>query len=504
LADWDENGVIAFDGAPKWAARLQKCENRAAIVYDIRTIRAGGGTAIYPALVEAAEALKGTKAILKHTIVMTDGMSLPGDFEGIVAEMNKEAITLSAVGIGPDADKNFLENLAAMGGGRFYWGRDTSFIPRIFTKDALIASRALLVEEEFRPRILRWAEILKGIDWDGAPVLLGYVDTTAKNRAEVIMSTQTGDPLLARFRFGLGKSLAFTSDAKGRWAKHWLQWPGYEPFWTQTLRWLLRARTPGNLSTTLLLDSGKGKVVVDAVTPEGEFQNFLDLSVHVVKPDFSTETLPLTQVAPGRYEAEFAALSSGTYMANITGPEAGLLDSAGASLGYPPEYKDVEPNPYLLERLASISGGQVTFDLTRIFEHKKERPHAYLEIWMPLLIAALVLLFLDIVTRRFVMPETLLKLREKRVRRVIIPTDRVMARLKRRKEALGLKAQEATEIEAKEILEKIPKPEPQAPASPAGGPEKREEPLEEEPRAADTYTERLLEAKRKARKERRF
>jgi len=237
--------------------------------------------------------------------------------------------------------------------------------------------------------------------------------------------------------------------------------------------------------------------VVDAVTPEGEFQNFLDLSVRVVKPDFSTETFPLTQVAPGRYEAEFAALSSGTYMANIAGPEAGLLDSAGATLGYPPEYKDVEPSPYLLERLASISGGQVTFDLTRIFEHKKERPHAYLEIWMPLLIAALVLLFLDIVTRRFVMPETLLKLREKRVRRVIIPTDRVMARLKRRKEALGLKAQEATEIEAREILEKIPKPEPQEP-------EEKEEPLEEEPSAADTYTERLLEAKRKARKERRL
>lgn len=72
-----------------------------------------------------------------------------------------------------------------------------------------------------------------------------------------------------------------------------------------------------------------------------------------------------------------------------------------------------------------------------------------------------------------------------------------MARLKRRKEALGLKAQEATEIEAREILEKIPKPEPQEP-------EEKEEPLEEEPSAADTYTERLLEAKRKARKERRF
>ncbi|KPJ61132.1 MAG: hypothetical protein AMS15_06100 [Planctomycetes bacterium DG_23] len=505
LADWDEIGVIAFDAAPKWVVRLQKCENRGAIISDIRTIRAGGGTAIYPALAEAYKALKDTQAILKHTIVMTDGMSLPGDFEGIAARMNEEVITLSAVGIGPDAHTDFLQNLARMGGGRFYWGSDVSFIPRIFTKDALIASRALLVEEEFQPRILRWAEMVKGIDWERAPSLLGYVDTSPKKRAEVIMTTHTDDPLLARFRYGLGKSLAFTSDAKGRWAKHWLNWPGFRPFWAQTLRWLLRSRAPGNLSTTVRLDSGKGKVVVDAVTPEGEFQNFLELSVRVVKPDFSAETLPLTQVAPGRYEAEFAALSSGTYMTNITGPESQLLDSAGASLGYPPEYKDVEPNTYLLERLASITGGSVISDLTGIFEHKKERPSAYLEIWMPLVISALILLFLDIITRRLVMPEALLKLREKRVRQTVVErSTQVMTRLKRRKEALGLKerpvaeAPSPTPTETKEILEKIPKA--------AVSEEKKEEPAEgkEEPSAPRTYTGRLLEAKRKARKERRL
>jgi hypothetical protein len=511
LADWDEIGVIAFDSAPKWVVRLQKCENRGGIISDIRTIRAGGGTSIYPALAEAYNALTRTQAILKHTIVMTDGMSNPGDFEGIAAKMNNEAITLSAVGIGPDADVGFLKNLADMGGGRFYWGQDTSFIPRIFTKDALMASRALLVEEEFLPNIVQWAEMLKGIDWEQAPSLLGYVDTTAKKRAEVIMATHTGDPLLARFRFGLGKSLAFTSDAKGRWAKHWLNWPGYRPFWGQTLRWVLRSRAPGNLSTTVRLDSGKGKVVVDAITPEGEFQNFLDLSVRVVKPDFSTQSLPLRQVAPGRYETEFAALSSGTYMTNITGAEGELIDSAGATLGYPPEYKDVEPNPYLLERIASISGGSVISDLTGIFEHKKERPSAYLEIWMPLLISALVLLFLDIVTRRLVMPEALAKLREKRVRQVVVErSTQVMTRLKRRKQALGLKerpvseAPTATPEEAGEILEKITKAEPEAPEK-KGEPSRADQAeRKEKAPAGDAYTERLLEAKRKARKERRI
>jgi hypothetical protein len=60
--------------------------------------------------------------------------------------------------------------------------------------------------------------------------LRGYVSTKAKPLAEVILVSPLGEPLLARWRQGLGQAVAFTSDAKNRWAVDWLRWPGYAKF----------------------------------------------------------------------------------------------------------------------------------------------------------------------------------------------------------------------------------------------------------------------------------
>ena len=37
----------------------------------------------------------------------------------------------------------------------------------------------------------------------------------------MLASTEAGEPLLATWRYGLGQTAAFTSDAKSRWAAEW-------------------------------------------------------------------------------------------------------------------------------------------------------------------------------------------------------------------------------------------------------------------------------------------
>ena len=64
--------------------------------------------------------------------------------------------------------------------------------------------------------------------------------TRPKPTAEVILATESGDPLLAWWRYGLGMSVAFTSDAKARWAAEWLTWPQFGQFWAQVVRHALR------------------------------------------------------------------------------------------------------------------------------------------------------------------------------------------------------------------------------------------------------------------------
>jgi uncharacterized membrane protein len=51
--------------------------------------------------------------------------------------------------------------------------------------------------------------------------------------------------------YGLGRTMAFTSDAKNRWARDWVGWENYRKFWSQAVRSVLRTvpRSPYAVQT---------------------------------------------------------------------------------------------------------------------------------------------------------------------------------------------------------------------------------------------------------------
>ena len=85
LKDTDSFGVVAFDYNFYWPVKFQLASNRTAITQAISTIIAGGETNIYPALREAYIQLAGSTNQVKHVILLSDGRSLPDDFDGRVA-----------------------------------------------------------------------------------------------------------------------------------------------------------------------------------------------------------------------------------------------------------------------------------------------------------------------------------------------------------------------------------------------------------------------------------
>ena len=87
----DKIGVIAFDGSPHWITEIQSASDKLYISDQIGSLKAGGGTNLYPALQQAYLALIETTAKLKHVIVLSDGQSQPGDWYGIVNSMRAEA-----------------------------------------------------------------------------------------------------------------------------------------------------------------------------------------------------------------------------------------------------------------------------------------------------------------------------------------------------------------------------------------------------------------------------
>jgi Mg-chelatase subunit ChlD len=400
----DKVGVIAFDGAPQKLVRMQSAANRVRITSDISRLRASGGTDIAGGLEDAYEQLALTPAKLKHVILLTDGHSPTKNiFSELLPAMRIEGITVSTISIGSQSASTLLKRIAEGGSGRYYHTTNPYNIPRIFMKETSTVSRSSMVEEPFRPKVVKRAQVLDGIPWDRAPYLLGYVSTRAKDRAEVLMVSEYGEPILARWRHGLGKVVAFTSDLKNRWAVQWVRWPGYSKFWAQLIRDTMRTDDRMNLAMRTSVKQGKAHIVVDAVGLDDRFINNLKSTVMLRSPSGKKKNIELEQTAAGRYEVEIPLDEYGSYSLKAKHDKDG--DTIGVSLGsisypYPREYLFLEPNREVLQRSADIARGGTNPEVATLFDPMGEEVKYRKELWPFFLMAALGFLLLDLALRR--------------------------------------------------------------------------------------------------------
>ena len=413
LGPKDQLGVIAFDGAPTWVADIRPASDKTGLEGRISTIGAGGGTNLYPAMTQARDALRRTAAKLKHVIVLTDGQSSPGDFDGVTRDLANDRVTVSAVGVGEGADQNLLETMARTGGGRYYFTADPGNIPQIFAKETVTASKSAINEEPFVPVVIRPTPVLAGVGVEDAPFLLGYVVTRPKATAEVILGTETGDPLLAWWRYGLGWAVAFTSDAGPRWAAEWLPWEGFGPFWAQVFRHAMRKGGGAGTTVAMTREGGRVRLTLDAADPAGGWRNDAETDVTVIDPTLGSRVVPARQTAPGRYEAEFEVSqvpgggarggAGGAYHAEIAQRVGGRVvarQTRGVTVGYPDELRLRPTNETLLKAVAAAGGGEYAPDPADIFAPDDATAPDPLPLWPYLLAAALCLWLLDVALRR--------------------------------------------------------------------------------------------------------
>ncbi len=292
---------------------MHSAADKGYIIDRISTIEASGGTAIYPGLVQAYDALSSATAKLKHVIVLTDGHSTPGDFEGIARDMVAARITLSSVAVGAESDTRLLEELAQIGGGRYYLCDDPSNVPQIFAKETVTASKSAINELPFVPQVIRPTQVLSGIDLETAPFLVGLCRNAAQANERIHFGSESGDPLLTWWRYGLGMTVAFTSDAKRQWAAEWLSWPQFGSFWAQVIRHAMRKNDTKGVFVEVARQGSQARIMVDAVDEAGQFINGAQTKLTVIGPDLQNVILAMQQTAPGRYEAEVTTARSGAY-----------------------------------------------------------------------------------------------------------------------------------------------------------------------------------------------
>lgn len=386
-----------------WDPPLQLAGDKRMMRNVIKTVEPLDMMSFDPTLDMASKELAKVKAETKHIVVISDGDPAPAS-QAVVNRIRDEGITVSAIAIAPHNGQTVttLEQMAYWGGGNFYYPKTSSELPRIFTKEATVVRSSLIREEPFEPGFASNSEIIAGLVV--TPALEGYVVTTAKELATVPLITPWEDPLLAHWRYGLGKSVAFTSDARDKWGTRWVQWGGFAKFWSQVIRWSLREANNSNFQAVTELRDGMGRVTVDATDEDGNFMNFLDLKGNVIGPNMEPAPITMTQVAPGRYEATFPATKVGTYMVSLqskTGERVEAL-TTGASLAYSPEYETVRSADQFLQRIADASGGTVIADAATYNPYLRNLPTARRPeaLWPHLLLLGILFLPLDVFLRR--------------------------------------------------------------------------------------------------------
>lgn len=240
LSPRDEIGVVAFDNEAYIISEMRPATQAEAVKQAIDQLGAGGGTFMYAGMDAARTMLEATSARIKHMIILGDGMTLPADHFGLINDLNDLNVTVSTVALGNEADRQLLAAIAERGGGRYYETLDPDNVPQIFTRETMQASRSAIREDVFSAVQVADHPALAGFEDQALPPTFGYVMTQAKPTARVLLAMETGDPLLAVMRYGLGTGMAYTSNLGPRWGAAWLGWPGFSAYWAQVFRSLIR------------------------------------------------------------------------------------------------------------------------------------------------------------------------------------------------------------------------------------------------------------------------
>lgn len=400
LREVDEISVIAFDDTYDEVVPLQKVGDKESIKELISGIQIRGGTSIYPALEQGYNMQMQSSAKIKHTILLTDGQDGYGfdNYANLLKNFNDNNITLSTVAVGEGANADLLNQLASIGKGRSYYTDIYTDIPRIFAKEVLLSAGTYIINEEFTPKILSNHEILAGVKTsDGIPSLLGYIGTSIKENSVEILSSNHDEPILAAMQYGIGRTVSFTSDVSGQWSKNYLAWE-YGP---QLIKNMVYFTIPK------YGEEGKLNISQEGNEAKVEFYNDKISKDAKVKGIYNGENgeegeFELSQIEPGKFQANIPLSSLGFYNFSIREEESGEIKNnyKGAfALQYSDEYK-FNTNGEKLDVVIKETKGSFINKPEEVFEGKLQREYKKINLTTPLIIISILLFMLDIVYRR--------------------------------------------------------------------------------------------------------
>lgn len=392
-------GVLAFTSDFYWSVPIMNVsQNYDEIVQRVGSLRANGGTSIMPALEEALKELKQTDAKEKHIILLTDGYAEQMGYETILADMKQQGITLSTIAVGGASDTTLLNYLAKEGNGRYYYTDAFSDLPNIFAKETMLAGKEYINETEFYP-LQQQASVMMG-EISALPILKGYVGTTAKSRADIILVSPEDEPILSSWQYGLGKTVAFTTDVGGAWTEEFVQSEEGVLLLQNMVGYILNTQLEQDIQITATLEGEQTLLTIEF--PQIEVREEVLLSLFLENGEI-LQVEPIMQ-SPTKYLTYISKkMEQGAYMVRLDMKDRfGNLEHhmTGFILSYPLEY-DITKRVSILNQFISQTNGIKLEQGAEIFSRDIKGAVRFFELQFILLWGALLLFLFDIFIRRF-------------------------------------------------------------------------------------------------------
>ncbi|MEM9186290.1 MAG: VWA domain-containing protein [Planctomycetota bacterium] len=558
LGPRDYCGLIQWSGTDVWlwndrnGGMLPVGPNRGKMMAGVDRLTVGDMPQFDPAMKKIAGSMAklsngpGPKPAIKHCIIISDGdPSRPTNATMNAFKQQKIRITTVAVGaLGGHGDLNMMQSIASQTGGKFYVVKNAKALPRIYQREARRVAQPVVRELQppLAPQVMTDHPILTGVP-PAMPPISGFVQTSVKDSSLVdviLRSPQPPNPknstVLATWTYGLGKTAAFTTDAGQRWANDWTGWEHYDRFFSQLVRWSMRPTgdTAGYTVATETRD-GKTRVIVDALDKDDEFINARAMTGSAVTPDLGSTGLVFEQTAPGRYVAQFDSPDAGSYLLSINPGGGQAIIRTGVNVGYSDEFRDRQTNRPLLEEIARLapkegSPGKVIDDeagvqlptegelpepLVAVDPYRRDQPPTFAsqDIWPLLVLLSSCVFLADVFVRRvqigteWMGPAGAWLARHVLRRQPEEKQAETMSRLRSRKAEVREQTtgRSSARYEAGESVDADESPlfAPDAPAAKPTQPKQGGGMAEsKEQKREESYTERLLKAKQKAKRDR--
>lgn len=398
--------IIAFDSEPLTVLQLQEVgSDTEAVASSLGRLFPSGGTDAYPALVNALEMASKLELETIHVVLLSDGLSQPADFPGLLEQFRQEGITVSTVAIGQSANAEQLREIARLGGGAFHQSVDLATLPSILSQEALLMSSSPIEEGQFQPTILdTGSDVVEGLN--GEYLFQGLVLTTAKPDSLVMMEKGPDVPLLAGWQYGLGRSLAFTSDVLPAWSADFARTEDFARLWSQSLEWMLPSVLEPGITATVEQHGDDLKIFVEVTDPSGQPMRNAPVRVVLAAPNgYSEEVSRAIEVRPGVYEIDANVGEPGRYGFEVR------IDNDGTNGLTPYQFEFYVPydarlafsriDETLTSSIANATGGEVLMNEVDLQRYLGSNPAGSwsLEAWRATAVAAVTAWFLLLVWR---------------------------------------------------------------------------------------------------------